>query len=403
MSDNQNDFRDEFQNDTSDADRYAAEREREHAAIERRLGLYGVWLQDEHIVAAIFEDTEQRRSPLVRYFSGHPTDALLVVTDGSENLLVPWDENLAAERAKCHFMLPYTKFGMNPAKAAAAALKELEVPLNVRVEVPETTPYPLFLEYVDELKDYEVVCRRYGTDEEAANMRMIKDAWEIGLTRKACAIADGIADEIEKKLRAGQLKTEADVALFIEKEARKAGAEGTSFATIAAGPSRSCMIHAFPSFTSAEFGAEGLSILDFGVLYNGYTSDMTLTFVRGPLSPLQEKMIAAVELAYSEALNLYKPGSIIREAALKADEIFLQNEMEMPHGLGHGIGLAVHEAPFVRSRRTGNSNLKFAPGMIATLEPGLYSKEAGGVRLENDVLITPEGNEVLTHSRIVYL
>ena len=300
-------------------------------------------------------------------------------------------------------MIPFGKFDMNPVKAAKAALKLLEVPRGSRVEIPESTPYPLFLEYVDGLKDYEVVCRKEGIEGESANMRMIKDAYEIGLTRKACAIADRIANSIEKKVRAGQLKTEADVALFIEKEARKAGAEGTSFATIAAGPQRSCMIHAFPSYGAGEFGSEGLSILDFGVLYKGYASDMTLTFVRGPLSPLQEKMIAAVETAYSEALQLYKPGSSIRDAALKADEVFAQIDMKMPHGLGHGIGLAIHEAPFVRSRRDSRAYAEFERGMIVTLEPGLYSKEAGGVRLENDVLITDDGNEVLTHSRIVYL
>lgn len=73
----------------------------------------------------------------------------------------------------------------------------------------------------------------------------------------------------------------------------------------------------------------------------------------------------------------------------------------MPHGLGHGIGLEIHEFPFVRQR--AEPEIEFAPGMIVTLEPGLYDKEAGGVRLENDVLITENGNEVITHSRIIRL
>ena len=404
MSDDQDDYlQDQQSYEEYYEQRYSGERGKERAAIEKRRGSFAAWMEMQGIAAVVFEDTELRRNPAVRYFSGHPTDALLVMSDTSECVLIPWDENLAAERADAENIIPYTRFGMNPVKAAEFALKVLETPPRTRIEIPEATPYPLFLEYVDGLKDFDVVCRKDGSEAEVAQMRAKKDAEEIALTRKACSIADSIAKSIEKKLVAGQLKTEADVAFFIEKEARKAGAEGTSFATIAAGPSRSCMIHAFPSFGSGEFGAEGLSILDFGVLYKGYASDITLTFAAGNLSEKQKALIAAVEEAYAEALKLYKPGVVIREAAIKADEIFSKINEQMPHGLGHGIGLAIHEAPFVRSRLSGGANAAFESGMIVTLEPGLYSKEAGGVRLENDVLITQDGNEVLTHSRIVYL
>ena len=373
------------------------------SVFRKRRASFATWMAREGLAAVLFEDNEHRRNPAVRYFSGHPTDALLFLTLTGECVLCPWDENLAAECADAEKTIPLVQFGMDPVKASACALDVIGAPPRSRIEIPEATPYPLFLEYVDALKNFDVVCRKSGAEAEAARMRMIKDDAEIALTRKACKIADKIVQSLEKKLKSRQLKTETDVALFIEREARKAGAEGTSFDTIAAGSSRSCMIHAFPSFGAGNFAAEGLSILDFGVLYQGYTSDMTLTFAAGALSPLQEKLIAAVEEAYAEALKLYKPGVSVREAALKADEVFSKTGEQMPHGLGHGIGLAVHEAPFVRSRIIGSTETVFEPGMIVTLEPGLYSREAGGVRLENDVLITEDGNEVLTHSRIVYL
>ena len=379
------------------------EEEIEPSVFEKRRAALAQWMMEEGVDAVLFEDTEHRRNPAVRYFSGHPADAILVISDVAECVLFPWDENLALDVADAEKVVPFVQFSMNPVKACGFALELLGTRFNSRIEIPEATPYPLFLDYVDGLKDFDVVCRKNGAEAEAAKMRMIKDDEEIALTRVACKIADRIADAIEKKLKTGGLKTEADVALFIEREARKAGAEGTSFATIAAGSQRSYMIHAFPSYGAGAFGDEGLSILDFGVLYKGYASDKTLTFVRGPLSPLQEKMIAAVEVAYAESLKLYAPAASIREAAFKADEVFSQIDMKMPHGLGHGIGLAIHEAPFVRSRIAGSTDAAFEPGMIVTLEPGLYSKEAGGVRLENDVLITNDGNEVLTHSRIVYL
>ena len=145
----------------------------------------------------------------------------------------------------------------------------------------------------------------------------------------------------------------------------------------------------------------GLSILDFGVVYKGYTSDTTLTVAKGNLSKTQEELILLVEKAFKKGLELYKKGISIRTAAAKVDEIFAAGKRSMPHGLGHGIGLEIHEFPFVRQR--AEPEIEFAPGMIVTLEPGLYDKEAGGVRLENDVLITENGNEVITHSRIIRL
>ena len=91
----------------------------------------------------------------------------------------------------------------------------------------------------------------------------------------------------------------------------------------------------------------------------------------------------------------------VKQAALRVDKIFSEAKMKMPHSLGHGTGLEIHEEPFVRSRASLDD--VFLPGMIVTLEPGLYDAECGGVRLENDILITEDGNEVLTKSRIVRL
>ncbi|MCR5699450.1 MAG: M24 family metallopeptidase, partial [Treponemataceae bacterium] len=142
-------------------------------------------------------------------------------------------------------------------------------------------------------------------------------------------------------------------------------------------------------------------ILDFGVCYEGYASDVTLTFARGPLSEKQELMLSLVQKAADEAIEFYKPGIPVRQASLKVDKIFAAHKMKMPHSLGHGTGLEIHEEPFVRSRASLEDI--FEPGNIVTLEPGLYEPDAGGVRLENDVLITENGNEVLTKSRIVRL
>ena len=210
-----------------------------------------------------------------------------------------------------------------------------------------------------------------------------------------------IVDKIEKGIKDGSIKTETDVALFIERECREHGCEGTGFDTLAAGPTRSFAIHAFPNYTNAPWPAKGLSLLDFGVVYKGYTSDQTITIAKGRLSQDQKKLLELVQKAYNECLKVYTPDHTIYEAAKRADYIFAQAKCKMPHGLGHGIGLEIHEYPRVSTKTP--TDLQFKPGMVLTLEPGLYDETLGGVRLENDVLITEKGNEVITHSRIIYI
>ena len=232
-------------------------------------------------------------------------------------------------------------------------------------------------------------------------MRAIKDQYEINCIKRASAITDNLILLLEEGVRSGTITTEMDAALLIERECRKAGCEGTGFDTLAAGPERSFGIHCFPPYTAGAFPATGLSILDFGVVVEGYTSDVTLTFAKGPLTPEQEKQLELVQQAYDAALEKYKNGLAIKDAAQIVDDIFAQAGRTMPQSLGHGYGLEAHEWPTVRT--TQPPEALFLPGMVVTLEPGLYDTKLGGCRLENDILITPEGNEVLTKARIIRL
>jgi Xaa-Pro dipeptidase len=205
---------------------------------------------------------------------------------------------------------------------------------------------------------------------------------------------------LEKNIRSGKIKTEIDAALLIDMEARKQGCEGTGFTTIAAGPERSFGIHAFPSFTKAAFAGPGLSILDFGLKYSGYTTDVTLTFVR-EASAAQERLLTLTERAYKLGLSMVEAGRPTREIAAAVDILFSKSKKSMPHALGHGIGLEEHEGPAIRNREDNEWILE--QGMVITLEPGLYDPVLGGCRLENDILITGEGCEVLTNARIIRL
>ena len=365
-------------------------------------------LRDKKIDVAFFEDTEGRRDPSLRYFTGQPSDALLVLTAAGQSILIPWDVNMAQEMATVDSILPYTDFGRTATNALSQILAKLELPSTVTIELPPSLPYPVYEKYQKAITqalgnstEVHLLCRENGVHQDAVNMRAIKDQYEINCIKRASAITDNLILLLEEGVRSGTITTEMDAALLIEGECRKAGCEGTGFDTLAAGPERSFGIHCFPPYTAGAFPATGLSILDFGVVVEGYTSDVTLTFAKGPLTPEQEKQLELVQRAYDAALEKYKNGLAIKDAAQIVDDIFAQAGRTMPHSLGHGYGLEAHEWPTVRT--TQPPEALFRPGMVVTLEPGLYDTTIGGCRLENDILITPEGNEVLTKARIIRL
>jgi Xaa-Pro dipeptidase len=358
-------------------------------------------LKARGISAARFEDFENLRGLSVRYLCGHPGDALLFIGADASSLLIPWDTNMAAKMASVDKIQPYTSFGRKAETATRAALLELGIAAGGKVELSSAMPYPIFVDHVAALDEWDLVCQNDGIDAEVLGFRAVKDEGELEIYARAAALTDALMNKIEEGVKNAELSTELDVALFIEKESRKAGAEGTGFETIAAGPERSFGIHAFPGYGAGPFATRGLSILDFGIVIDGYTTDVTMSFARGPLSAAQEKMISLVEEAHRIGVEACSPGAAARDVAGAVDRFFADAGYTMPHALGHGIGLESHEAPGV-NLRDGNSAI-LAPGNIVTVEPGLYDPKLGGVRLENDVLITETGHRVLTSSRIVRL
>jgi Xaa-Pro dipeptidase len=376
--------------------------EKYSAVITSRLEKIWDWMAQEGIALLVLEDSETSRDQNIRWLTGHPADALLFLSIDRVAVLTAWDINLAKQRAdKAPVILAsYNDFDRNPCKAIIASALKLGIPAGSKIEIPSVTPYPVFLDYVGELTSFDILCRSDGAASEMKKMRAIKDEGEIAVTRKAALITNELIDLLEKNVRAGKIKTEADAALFIEVEARKQGCEGTSFGTLAAGPQRSFAIHAFPGWTCAPFGGQGLSILDFGVKYEGYCTDVTLTFARD-LNPKQEKLVSLVEKASKLALSMAHNGTPAKDVAEAVASLFSKSKKQMPHSLGHGLGLQEHEYPIIRNNSDNEWVLE--PGMIFTIEPGLYEPLLGGCRLENDVLITETGTEVLTNSRIIRL
>jgi len=359
------------------------------------------WMAREGISLFLIEDTEGRRDSNLRWLSGMPADALLFLSVERKSLLVPWDVNLAKLYGDVDYIRAYSEFDRLLVQACIKAAELLKIPHGSRIEIPCCTSYPQFLRFIEALTDFDVICRDEGGAGAALEqLRAIKDEEEIRLYREAAAITNGIIDLLEKQLRAEKIKTEYDAVQLIEGECRKRGCEGTGFEILAAGPDRSMAIHSFPAYTVSPFGTPGLSILDFGVKYRGYTTDVTLTAVVKP-TRTQERQIALVEKAYKLALGMVRAGMAAADLAAAVDAFFAKSNKVMPHALGHGIGLDAHEGPALRNR--SDNNWLLSPGMVITLEPGLYDPRLGGCRLENDVLVTDQGGEVLTTSRIIRL
>lgn len=223
-------------------------------------------------------------------------------------------------------------------------------------------------------------------------IRLIKTDEEISIIKAACRIADEAYEHIVTYIKPGM--TELQVSNELEFFMRKRGATSSSFDTIVASGTRSALPHGVATDKVIEVG--DFVTLDFGALYNGYISDTTRTLAVGEPSEKLKEIYQVVLDAQLLALEKVKPGMTGKEGdAIARDYIASKGYGEaFGHSLGHGIGLEVHEGPGLSFR----SDIVLEPGMVITIEPGIYLPNIGGVRIEDDALVTENGLEKLTHS-----
>jgi Xaa-Pro aminopeptidase len=220
--------------------------------------------------------------------------------------------------------------------------------------------------------------------------RMVKDQEEISRLRAAVCLGSSLFDVALKIIRPGA--KEIEVAAEMEYEARKAGAEGMSFKTIIASGPRSALPHGRASM--AAIPANGFVVCDFGIILAGYCSDMTRTVHVGKLSGNAQQMYDAVREAQQAAIDRVRPGVSVGEVDRAARKVLTGRGLGkyFRHSTGHGVGLEIHEAPRVAR---GQPELLRA-GMVITIEPGVYVPGLGGVRIEDMVVVSEYGCEVLT-------
>jgi Xaa-Pro aminopeptidase len=223
------------------------------------------------------------------------------------------------------------------------------------------------------------------------NLRKVKDDHEIDLIRKAVQVAEESFNAIKEEIKVGQ--TEGYLAGLLIFELKSRGASGSSFPPIVAAASNSSLPHYRPSETLVQ--RDQPLLFDWGAVYKGYCSDLTRTFIVGRASPRIKQIYRVVHEAQQEAIKFLRPGVTTMQADRVARDVIEKAGFGeyFGHGLGHGIGLDIHELPTLR--KTGGDE-ELRPGMIVTVEPGIYLPGEGGVRIEDDVLITHSGCEVLS-------
>lgn len=363
-------------------------------------------MKSRGVDALLVSDFEPNRNKNLRYLTGQPSDAhALLFSDGAMTL-IPWDQVMAKAQAQVDKVLDIADFDRSYRAALSYALRD-KLGDTFTLEVLPAEKHFTVVQILEEFTKAKVVCRPDGADDTFRRLRSVKTPAEIAILREGARVTDEIIDLIEPFIKAHPKLREVDLALFMETEMKKRGAEGPSFETLTANRDRSGMIHQVPSASDAQLDLPGLALIDMGLWWKGYATDVTVPLVFGKLAPAKQKILDKTLEAYEKALTLIKPGALAHEVGEAAIAVIESAGLSMPYSLGHGIGLEVHDPPLLGRKPKDPAVLKYwkptplEPGMVFTVEPGVVG-DLGGSRLENDVLVTKTGVEVLTHSRALY-
>lgn len=229
-----------------------------------------------------------------------------------------------------------------------------------------------------------------GTDGLVEELRAVKDRQEIAAICRAVRQAERGFEVIRSAITLDQ--SEKQIAADLESQLRRFGAEGFSFTPIVGVGPRSALPHGRPS--TRRIGESDFTLIDWGAREGLYVSDLTRMVVTGKISPKLRKVYGVVLKAHQAGIRAIRPGVACEEVDEAARKVIAQAGYgsRFGHSLGHGIGLEVHEAP----RLAGGSKTTLRPGMVVTVEPGVYLPGWGGIRIEDDVLVIRDGHEVLS-------
>jgi Xaa-Pro aminopeptidase len=321
--------------------------------------------------------------PNVRYLTGFTgSSAMLWVGAGKPVLFTdPRYEIQAGQQTDCRVRI--TKGPLS--KAVGSMLRRRSVH-NIAFEADRTlcSTYDLLRNHIP--RTIGIVPTAGVLDD----LRMVKDAAEISLIRESVNLCSKAFARAVKRIRTGI--REFELAAEIDHQMRRLGAESSSFETIVAFGERTALPHAQP--TNRVLNSDELILIDVGAMRSGYASDMTRMAWVGRPSRKARKLHRAVLDAQLAALDAVRPGITAAAIDLRARQVLKGHGLDhlFVHSTGHGLGLEIHEPP--RIGRGGKTRLE--RGMVITVEPGVYMEGFGGIRIEDTVVVTDSGCEVLT-------
>ena len=341
-----------------------------------KLSSVRVRMQSENLDAIIITNLKN-----IYYLSAFwGTAGTILVTQKAQYLLTDSRYSIAAREAAVDFEIVETR------EAFVEIAKLLKKEGVSQVGFEDGVTYAEFQTMQHQLAGLTL----HATTSFIETQRQIKSPSEIATIKKACAISDQAFNDLLKFVEPG--KTEIEIANFLDFKMRDLGASGISFNTIVASGKRSALPHGRATHKPIEFG--DTVTVDFGCYYDHYASDMTRTFFVGEVSPKMQEIYHVVQQAQQAVTNISAPGLTYADydrAARDMIETAGYGEA-FSHGIGHGLGLDVHEIPYFSK----TSQECLAEHMVITNEPGIYLENIGGVRIEDDLHITSQGVEVLT-------
>jgi len=354
---------------------------------KKRLSMVYEELEKRGVKAAIVFNTLN-----MYYLTGFPRGRSLIVPVGGEPILLvselEFDE--ATETVKYGVVLPL-KANMSLYEVIISKLTELNINGNIAVE----------RQYMN-IDMYSTLAKKLNVSEfidfstVILQIRSVKDSEEIDLIRKALNISEKSIKHLLGILHEGL--SEVEIAGEIEYAMRKAGSEGYAFDSIVASGVRSAYPHA--STTQKRVCQGELVVIDVGAKYGGYCSDITRTIAIGSIHEDLKKMFIPVLEAIDAAVDVLSAGVTGAEVDAVARRVIEKYGYGkyFTHSLGHGVGLAVHEEPGLNSR----NNSPLLSGSVVTIEPGIYIKGVGGVRIEEMALVRDDGCEILNKLERVF-
>lgn len=342
----------------------------------------------EHNIDAAFITTPDN----VFYVSGfrsNPHERLLgvlVFPDAEPLMILPQMEVPDAKNAGWNFDVVGHQDTDQPWQLLKQAIENKKItPSQIAIEKSHMTVERL--EAIQELYPDVTFTR---LDDQLNSMRVVKDANELAILREAAAYADYAIEVGVSEIAEG--KTELEILTAIELALKKKGISHMSFDTMVLSGPKTASPHGKPGDRKIQKG--DLVLFDLGVIYKGYCSDITRTVAFGEPSHKQKEVYETVRKAEQAAVDAVKPGVKAMELDKIARDIITEAGYGefFTHRLGHGLGISVHEFPSV----TGNNEMELIEGMVFTIEPGIYDPSITGVRIEDDVVVTKDGVEVLT-------